>query len=175
MTVAWTGHFIFGVIFKMPCKPLSPKERIERFWSYVNKKGPYPDPKKYPKLKTRCWIWTRSLCKGYGQFSIASCKMEYAHRFAFQTTYPDIDIGGYQVCHKCDNELCCRPSHLFRGTNLDNSLDKCKKERQWKKLTILQRKEIKRLYKLGNLTQREIGRKYKVTDVTISAIVRGVG
>lgn len=35
----------------------------------------------------------------------------------------------WRVCHKCDNKKCCRPSHLFRGTDLDNARDKENKGR----------------------------------------------
>ena len=31
--------------------------------------------------------------------------------------------AGLNVCHSCDNPPCCKPSHLFAGTDKDNNQD----------------------------------------------------
>lgn len=33
------------------------------------------------------------------------------------------------VCHRCDNPICCRPSHLFLGTAKENTADAIDKGR----------------------------------------------
>lgn len=47
---------------------------------------------------------------------------EYAHRVAFKKMRGPI-VEGMVVCHKCDNPVCCNPSHLFLGTQADNLRD----------------------------------------------------
>ena len=85
----------------------------ERFWSYV-KKTPH------------CWLWTASkIGKGYGNFSRSpkeAPRTTYAHRLSYEWEVGPIP-SGMMVCHRCDNPLCVRPSHLFLGTNTDNMHD----------------------------------------------------
>jgi hypothetical protein len=47
---------------------------------------------------------------------------------AYELTYGPIP-DGMLVLHRCDNPPCCRPDHLFLGTNADNSADKVQKKR----------------------------------------------
>lgn len=97
----------------------------ERFWRLVNKKGSYPTH--LPSNIGRCWVWTRKPgTHGYGTIKIVN-KHKKAHRVAWFLTYgkwPEKDC-----LHKCDNRVCCRPSHLWEGTDLDNVRDMVKKGR----------------------------------------------
>jgi hypothetical protein len=45
-----------------------------------------------------------------------------AHRIAYEIEYGPI-LDGSLVLHHCDNPPCCRPDHLFRGTDQDNMRD----------------------------------------------------
>lgn len=88
---------------------------IKRFWQRVDKSGD-------------CWLWTARRDKdGYGGISIGS-KNFRAHRIAYELTFGAIPKG-LIVCHHCDNPPCCNPSHLFLGTQQDNSTDRVKKGR----------------------------------------------
>jgi hypothetical protein len=65
-----------------------------------------------------CWLWTAAKGhKGYGSF-----EHHNAHRIAYQLEYGPIPDGLF-VLHRCDNPPCCRPDHLFLGTNADNMRD----------------------------------------------------
>lgn len=89
----------------------------ERFWQKVAKAD-----------GDACWIWTAAkFPKGYGKVAVEkSRKVDGAHRVAWELTYGSIPIG-LSVLHKCDNRPCCRPDHLFIGTQLDNMRDMANK------------------------------------------------
>lgn len=102
------------------------QERIQDFWSYVNKNGPIP--KHCPELGP-CWQWTAGVMKsgGYGQFNI-NHKMWRTHRLSHILKHGPI-ADGMNVLHKCDNPRCVRPDHLFLGSYKDNMDDMTKKGR----------------------------------------------
>lgn len=110
---------------------LSEKDKA-RFWSKVNKDGPIPDQSipSYAGLGP-CWLWTSATGRrGYGVFSLR-CKQRRAQRVAFTIANGSFEPSLW-VLHKCDNELCVNPSHLFLGNCQDNEADKCAKDRQAK-------------------------------------------
>jgi len=73
-----------------------------------------------------CWLWTGSTGRGgYGQLSYAG-KYQRAHRVAWILTFGEIPPGMF-VLHRCDVPPCCRPDHLFLGTQRDNIHDMLQK------------------------------------------------
>ncbi len=99
-------------------------EDLDRFWSRVDKSGG-PDA---------CWLWTAGThTRGYGRIRWGG-KAQSAHRISWTLANGPI---GADLCvrHKCDNPLCCNPSHFFLGTNDDNMQDKRAKGRNDQKVT----------------------------------------
>jgi hypothetical protein len=103
---------------------LTKDEKIERFWSLVDKNAP-----------NGCWNWTGSVwASGYGgapHIGVVSA----AHRVSWYLhngKQPD----GLMVCHKCNNKKCVNPDHLYLGTGSDNALDRWRLTREQKRAEL---------------------------------------
>ena len=102
------------------------KSAWNKFWPNVNKSGPIPAH--VPEIGP-CWEWTASTFKnGYGLFSISGNPSK-VHRWVYSVANGPIPEG-FEICHKCDNRKCVRPSHLFIGTRSDNMRD-CVAKGRW--------------------------------------------
>jgi HNH endonuclease len=143
----------------------------EFFWSRVNKSGPTVRRELGP-----CWLWTGSGASNptlYGRvFFRDQYQGEAAHRISLQMT--GVDIGGKDVCHRCDNPPCVRPSHLFPGTRKENMQDAATKGRikTGAKLTAEQVIEIRKLRTKG-LKAPELATMFDVTEWAIYDVLRG--
>lgn len=141
---------------------------ITTFWKHVDRSG-------------ECWIWTGYRVPfGYGRFGIRGRAIN-AHRVAWEIAYDPIPTGKH-VLHKCDNPPCVRPSHLFVGTNTDNSNDKVAKGRQafnhgtksgMAKLDEVKVAAIKARYASGTATLAQLATEHGVSITTIDQIVIG--
>lgn len=98
-----------------------------RFWRKVIKhEGP-----------DACWEWigyvqplTPKGDGGYGRFYISKEKRwGWAHNFAYEIQHGPLAKGECSL-HHCDNRLCVRGKHLFKGTRTDNMADCVAKGRQ---------------------------------------------
>ena len=94
-------------------------DSLELFWLKVARGEP-----------DACWPWLGSVFQrgGYGRIQFPGNRGTTAHRYLWTLLYgkphPDLEI-----CHRCDNRICCNPAHLFIGTPKDNAQDKMRKGR----------------------------------------------
>ena len=107
----------------------------ERFWAKVNKRGPLPDPVKYPLLTTRCWEWAAGTNGvGYGLMYCPRpgyCVKALATHISWFLHYgrwPKKDL-----LHSCDNPPCTNPEHLSEGTHKQNIQQSVARGRNWEK------------------------------------------
>lgn len=158
--------------------PSTPMEPL-RFWSKVDFDGSV-----HPTLNTACWEWTAALDeKGYGLYW-----------FAWIITHGD--PGKLEVCHRCDNRKCLRPTHLFLGTHRENMQDAQRKGRlaagdrsgprlhperfehnrgsgnHWAVLNDDKVREIRRRFAAGGVTKRALGTEFGVSAMMIGDIIR---
>lgn len=100
----------------MPRRYVRGESEAVRFWTYVQR-------------GTGCWVWTASRYPGgYGQFRRKGGPLRGTHRVAWELARGPIPEG-LHVCHRCDNPVCVRPSHLWLGTHSENMQDAHRKGR----------------------------------------------
>jgi len=145
-------------------KPVSLEER---FWRYVDRRGP-----------DECWPWTGATNEhGYGVMRPTGQRTGptvKAHRVAMLIAGHDIE--GWDVLHTCDNPPCCNERHLFRGTKADNLADMHAKGRANHRasaaLTDDEVRAIRHRVAAGEL-QRDLAAEYGVAKATMSMLVNG--
>lgn len=77
-----------------------------------------------------CWRWLGAKSgKGYGKVRVGRGRVD-VHRLVYALVNGPIP-DGLQVLHRCDNPICCRPDHLFLGTQSDNMQDMLAKGRNF--------------------------------------------
>jgi hypothetical protein len=145
-----------------------------RFWTKVNVGG-----------VDDCWEWTASRHhKGYGEFHCpgicAARKCVKASRMAWLISFGEIP-DKFLVCHRCDNPSCCNPSHLFLGTDGDNTRDSVSKgrfvstkrgETHTKSVfTNLEVIEMRELFKTGRYRIKDLAERYGKTSTLICSVV----
>lgn len=75
-----------------------------------------------------CMEWNGTVNdNGRPRFKLGG-KYRDGSRLAYELQYGPIPAG-MNVCHTCDNGLCCNPEHLFLGTTQDNVADRVAKGR----------------------------------------------
>jgi hypothetical protein len=70
-----------------------------------------------------CWMWNAGTNNKGRPVCSVRAKIGLAYRHAYQAYHDKILSSEIYLCHKCDNQLCCNPEHLFEGDNQSNQLD----------------------------------------------------
>lgn len=122
---------------------------------------------------TGCRVWLKGHdSHGYGEVWWQG-KHHPVHRLVWELTH-ECDAGAFNVLHTCDNKPCCEPTHLYLGTQQDNSQDWMSRgqKNMRHKLTEAQVVEIRKLLAAGGV-QRRIATMYGVSPQNISWIAQG--
>lgn len=140
-----------------------------------------------------CWIWTAGTTNGgYGVLGVDGGRVR-THRYAWELEHGPIPEG-LQVLHKCDNPPCCRPDHLFLGTDADNVADKVAKGRGpdmkfvstyrlnpagdrngMAKLSWSEVRAIRTEYASGGTSYEKLAKKYSINATNIYRIIKNLG
>ena len=155
-----------------------PSSPVALFWAKVNRSN-----------HDSCWIWQGAVSSnGYGTVSWDG-KICGAHRVAAFLSgiirapfWNSSRTEKTLVLHKCDNPLCCNPSHLFSGNFQDNS-DDCKEKNRMvikrgedhhsAKLTNEIAERIRYSFAYDYASVNDLARQYGVTNTAIAKIVYG--
>jgi hypothetical protein len=142
----------------------------------------------YKKLKTigECLEWTGCVnSSGYGCFTIG-CKTKKYTLIASRVSLYLHNKNDYKdnlVClHKplvCHNPKCCKPEHLYWGTQKDNHKDKIidgtnrDQNGELNSMSKLNKQDVLKIRDLltnSTLSENEIAKKFNIARTTISAI-----
>lgn len=166
-----TGQFIFSASRGSHAETLSLTQRSAeilspqvafKFWSRVQPS----------ENEDECWGWSGYAAKGYPSFESEGRKW-LAHQVSWNL-FNGKSHRPFWVLHKCDNPICCNPSHLFLGTNRDNVIDAVRKGIhgcKGKRIPNALVNQIRQDFMVGVLMQMEIAEKYGVSPSQVCKIV----
>ncbi len=125
-----------------------------------------------------CLTWARGCNRaGYGVIRY-KYKDYLVHRLLWSLSGRELP-SGMELLHSCDNPPCCNLDHLSLGTQLDNMMDMCQKNRVAHgeehcraKLNDCQVSEIKLLASTGEAL-KEIAKKFDISPSHVSRLVSG--
>lgn len=126
------------------------------------------------ELNLPCDEWDGPrLPKGYGYHSSPGKRgVVYVHREAWEKVHGLIPEG-MLVLHHCDNPPCREVTHLFLGTYSDNNEDASRKERNSKKLTSQDVREIRDAYAWEMISAKNLGQRYGISESMVLHIIHG--
>lgn len=117
-----------------------------------------------------CWPWLggRAGC-GYGMLRWQG-RLTYAHRLAFELAHGPL-LPGQVVRHRCDNALCCRPSHLAAGWPRDNSADMVRRGRR--RTGVLSAEQVRMIRERTDVPSRVLAAELGASSTAVLKVRRG--
>jgi hypothetical protein len=157
---------------------MNKRSKVPSHWTIQQRLDFYTHSR--PDDPNACWEWRGAKSPlGYGRMFVTGQRERQSHRLSWIAANGPIPAG-MNVCHKCDNPACIRPSHLFLGTHADNAADRETKGRgnqptgervAGAKLNATKVKEIRALF--GRESNLSIAKRYGVSEATIWWIRKG--
>lgn len=167
----------------------NPEERMQLFWTRVDKNGPTPAPRFWNEIPPHgwewneetnlfewtegpCWLWTGTKdANGYGKFQVGGKFL--AHRIAFADFY-HVELNAFgPLIHGCDTPACVNPRHtlpLGQAANMDDLAIKGKSGQiKFPGEVVVQ---IRERFVSGE-TANNLAKEFKVSRITIHRIVTG--
>lgn len=133
------------------------------------------------RVDSGCLEWRgKTYANGYGCFAVLN-RYVLAHRLRFMLKLGARLERHELVCHRCDNRICIRFSHLFLGTPKQNTRDMIIKGRDRMygvkcprtKLTRESVHEI-RIMHVGGVRQKDIALRFGISRSTVYTIVKNI-
>jgi hypothetical protein len=134
----------------------------EKFWSNYDIVG-------------ECWIWLGPFDKdGYGQIYYPQRKVATRTNIVAWELTNGFVPKGLCILHTCDNRPCIRPTHLFSGTNAQNTADMLARgrERRWYKFSDYDVEVMLAMREEGYL-MREIATEFETSISYVCDILNG--
>lgn len=136
----------------------------------------------HPELPagTNCWLWGKSLFRGYGRICCNGRK-HFCHvlaDFCATGSYSNFEKGE-QIRHLCGNSSCCNPVHLLKGTSREQALDRkihgTARVGSQNRLSKLDEEKVRSIRQLSiaGTKRRLIAERFGVTVESIRDIVNG--
>lgn len=130
---------------------------------------------KYIVQDTGCWHWTAAVggSKSKRPQIRINWKLYYAGRVMWELKKGPIPAG-VLLCHKCSDELCINPDHMFLGTQKENMRDASRKGR-FSGRRLMNEGIVKVIVSLRNsgFTQGAISQETGLPIGTVGAILVG--
>lgn len=120
---------------------------------------------------TLCLEWTGKLRLGRPKISLYGSPF-FAYIISCEYGNGRQKLEDEQVLHKCNNEICCEPTHLEFGSNEDNAMDALSFGVSKRfKLNYEKAETIRQTFKNGNTTIKEIAYDFNVDINTIKNVI----
>lgn len=119
---------------------------------------------------SRCWPYTLATNNEGRPYFTLDGKKVLAYRLVYKLVKGEAALADDQLYrHKCDNQICCNPSHGIPGSHEENMVDMKTRERHG--LPHITVRAIRKAAKSGILTHEQIAEAYGISRQAVGKIV----